>query len=121
MSSFSFGDIFVVRAYFKDDPSQFKDRPALVLEDDDGAGRATVLIVEITSSPPKVPPTHFDQYKIPVANWSRAGLHKASYVRIDKVYQVPVSALWNRLGAMHRDDLTQVTTQLNETAKTPTE
>ncbi|MEL7658597.1 MAG: hypothetical protein AAGU75_22120, partial [Bacillota bacterium] len=77
-------EIYRVRIFFEDDPTQFKTRPILIIDVDSDSELFT--ITEITSSMPKNPPTYHDRYKEPIINWRRSGLNEPSYVKTHKIY-----------------------------------
>lgn len=76
MHRFDPGEIFWLAVDYEDVPDAFKIRPAIIVgEKDDNC----LILVSTTSIPPNDPPKHFDQYKIPILNWRRAGLPKPSW------------------------------------------
>ncbi|MHB1405546.1 MAG: type II toxin-antitoxin system PemK/MazF family toxin [Desulfitobacteriaceae bacterium] len=79
-------EIYRVKVFFEDNPSEFKIRPILIVDFDTDS--ALFTITEITSTQPKVPPTYHDRFKEPIINWRRAGLTEPSYVKTHKIFRI---------------------------------
>lgn len=77
------GDIYTVEIFFEDFPDQSKLRPVLIVDVEDNL----YLFAEITSTPPKAPPTYFDRFKEPIHSWREAGLLNPSYVKTHKLHR----------------------------------
>lgn len=105
-------EIYRVKIYFEDDPSQFKIRPILIIDVDSDSGLFT--ITEITSSKPKVPPTYHDQYKEPIINWRRAGLTEPSYVKTHKIYRIEQDKLLEFVGEVPGIDFDRILDRIIE-------
>lgn len=72
------GDLFYFDVAYEDDPSKFKTRPVLVIEEmeDD-----FLLLVSTTSIKRNIPMKWYDYYKIPIPNWRKANLKDPSWCR----------------------------------------
>lgn len=78
MYEFRLGEIYWIEVGYEDFPEESKVRPAIIVGEED---RALLILVATTSVPPNDPPKYFDQFKIPVLNWRKAGLLKPSWVQ----------------------------------------
>ena len=101
----SIGDIFRVRVRYADDPTQFKDRPVVILAISDD--RVTAITAQLTSQDPGDPPSYYDQFKFPVTNWRASGLDQASWVKTapENLIELKLSSLRSYIGRMHPQDL----------------
>jgi mRNA interferase MazF len=103
MTSFSRGDIVLVRFPFTDAVG-IKRRPAVVVSSDDyNRHSPDVIIASVTG--------HLDAVKHPgdhlIVRWREAGLAKASLAQA-KLATVEAGMIDRRLGALGRDDLVAV-------------
>ena len=64
-------DIYLVKIYYKGQTGTFKTRPVLLINN---LANDWVTIAEITSVPPKLPPSYYDKFKEPIINWIDCGL-----------------------------------------------
>ena len=78
MYDFSIGDIYWIEVGYEDSPEESKVRPAIIISEEDGT---LLILVATTSVPPHDPPKYYDQFKIPILNWRKAGLLKPSWVQ----------------------------------------
>ncbi|MEA4900479.1 type II toxin-antitoxin system PemK/MazF family toxin [Desulfitobacterium sp.] len=78
MYDFSIGEIYWIEVGYEDSPEESKVRPAIIVSEEDGA---ILILVATTSVPPHDPPKYYDQFKIPILNWRKAGLLKPSWVQ----------------------------------------
>lgn len=92
MYEFSLGEIFWIEVGYEDFPEESKIRPAIIVGEED---RALLILVATTSVPPNDPPKYFDQFKIPVLNWRKAGLLKPSWVQSLKLIRLKRDQLSN--------------------------
>ncbi|MDD4049189.1 MAG: type II toxin-antitoxin system PemK/MazF family toxin [Clostridia bacterium] len=73
---FEIGEIFWLEVSYEDIPNESKVRPAIII----GKSKDnSFILVSTTSQAPSEPPSHFDQYKIPIYNWRRLGFPKSSW------------------------------------------
>ena len=100
------GDIYSVKIFYEDDPSQYKTRPVLVVDVEEELSLYT--IAEITRTSPKNPPTYFDQFKEPIFDWRRAGLNSPSYVKTHKIHRVPEDKLLRYCGELGSNELVRI-------------
>ena len=105
-------EIYRVKVFFGENPSEFKIRPVLVIDADPDSRLYT--ITEITSSPPRVPPTYHDQFKEPIINWRRAGLTEPSYVKTHKVFRVEQDKLLQFVGEIPGADFDRILDRIIE-------
>lgn len=70
------GDLFYFYVAYEDNPSEYKNRPVLLLEENQNN---VLLLIATTSQPRKHPLRWYDKYKIPIHNWRKSGLTKASW------------------------------------------
>lgn len=108
----SIGDIYSVRIFYDDNPSQYKTRPVLVVNLDKELNLYT--IAEITRTGPKTPPTYFDQFKEPIFYWRRAGLNSPSYVKTHKIHRVPEDKLLKYCGELESIELIRILNRIVE-------
>lgn len=106
------GDIYSVRVFYDDNPSQYKTRPVLVVNVEEGLSLYT--IAEITRTSPKTPPTYFDQFKEPIFDWRKAGLNSPSYVKTHKIHRVPEDKLLKFCGALESNELIRILNRIVE-------
>ena len=105
-------EIYRVKVFFEDNPSEFKTRPILIIEVDPDSTLFT--ITEITSSQPKVPSTYHDQFKEPIINWRRTGLTEPSYVKTHKIYRIEQDKLLEFVGEVPCLDFDRILTRIIE-------
>lgn len=72
------GDLFYYDVAYEDDPSQYKNRPVLLLDKDEN--EVLMLISTTTKGRGNLFKYH-DYYKIPIPDWRKAGLREASWCR----------------------------------------
>lgn len=72
------GDIFYFDVAYTKDPSKFSNRPSLILDELDGD---ILLLISTTTKERRHTVRGHDRYKIPILNWRRTGLSKASWCR----------------------------------------
>jgi mRNA interferase MazF len=96
------GDIYKVLIYFEDDETQYKSRPAVIINIQEDK---YFTIAEITSIPPNVPPKYYDSFKVPIYKYSEAGLNRMSYVKANKLHKIVEDKLYEFLGKMDLEDL----------------
>ena len=88
------GDVVIVAFPFSDQ-STFKRRPALVVAD---AGDGDLLLARITTAD-----VH-ERFDVFLTEWQRAGLKRASWVRLAKLALIPESAIARTAGALMQAD-----------------
>jgi mRNA interferase MazF len=92
MYEFRLGEIYWIEVGYEDFPDESKIRPAVIVGEED---RSLLILVATTSVPPNDPPKYFDQFKIPVLNWRKAGLLKPSWVQGYKLIRLTREDLRN--------------------------
>lgn len=100
------GEIHSVIIYYDKNPEDYKIRPVLIIDFDDDTNICT--FAEITSSPPKTPPTYYDQYKEPIYKWKEAGLQKLSYVKTHKIHKAHQDKLVIHNGRIDEQELMRI-------------
>lgn len=93
--------IYLVRIYYKGQSGIFKSRPVLILNN---LGNGWVTIAEITSTPPKQPPSHFDKIKEPIIKWAEYGLTNPSFIKCKNLHNIEISRLYQKIGIMEDDE-----------------
>ncbi len=73
---FDKGDIFWLEIQYEDIPGESKIRPAIII---DKIENYYFILISTTTQSPSNPPSYFDQFKIPILNWRKAGLLKPSW------------------------------------------
>lgn len=98
-------DIYLVRMYYKGQSEAFKSRPVLILNN---LGNGWVTIVEITSVPPKQPPSHYDKFKEPIIKWKQCGLANPSFIKCKNIHNIEISRLFKKIGIMEDDEFINI-------------
>lgn len=106
------GEIYKVNCVYEDDDSISEERPVVIVRADNTAG--LYVVVQITSEPPKEPPSTYDQYKLPIFNWRQAGLVKPSYAKLNRIERFTKDELLEYYGRMNRMDLTRIEEAINQ-------
>lgn len=103
----SIGEIYWTWVAYKDDVSQGKRRPCIILNEDHSSGDVLVLVIPTTSQAPKYPYPEWEAIKIPVTFWREAGLSKMSYATPDDVLLIKKSELTKAdyIGRLNPNDL----------------
>lgn len=101
------GDIYIAIIYYKGLSGNSKPRPVLVLND---LGEGYYTIAEITSVPPKNPPSYFDDFKVPIAKWQECGLDEASFVKCNNnnIHNVEGIRLHQYIGSISPVDFNHI-------------
>lgn len=94
---FDIGDICIARIYYRGTSGPFKDRPVLILNNDNNG---LFTIVEITSVAPKKPPKYYDTVKEEIKGWQEYGLDDPSWVKCKNVHNVFSPRFYNKIGTM---------------------
>jgi hypothetical protein len=105
------GEVYVTKIAYEDDPTTFKWRPVLVINSLEGVS----TIVEISSIPPRNPPTFHDTFKVPIRDFVKAGLRKKSFVRTHMVYNVEDICLRGPAGIIDNDELINIQARVLQT------
>lgn len=111
------GDLYYFDVAFVDNPSEYKNRPVLLLNEDKNK---MLLLVSTTSKPRNHPMKRYDRYKIPIHNWRRTGLTKASWCQGANLISLPreeVESLitpGDFIGRMHQDDFNFIIEELEK-------
>ena len=79
MYEFLLGEIYWLDVGYQDIPAESKTRPVIIIIGIEN--NELLLLVSTTSAPPSDPPKHYNQFKIPILNWRKAGLLKPSWVQ----------------------------------------
>lgn len=98
-------DIYLVRIYYKEQSGIFKSRAVLILNN---LGNGWVTIAEITSIPPKRPPSHFDKFKEPIIKWGEYGLTNPSFIKCKNLHNIEISRLYQKIGIMDDDEFLNI-------------
>lgn len=110
------GDIFYFDVAYDDDPSTYKSRPVILLEEDENN---LLLLVSTTSKERNNPLKWYDYYKIPINNWRKTGLPKASWVRGKRLIRLPRTQIESvvkqsdYIGKLHPTDFNYIIDELN--------
>lgn len=103
-------DIYTVRIYYKGQSGTFKSRPILVINE---LGNGWYTIAEITSVPPKDPPSYYDQLKEPIIKWDECGLDKPSFIKCKNIHNIEGSRLYQQIGIMDTDDFINIINKID--------
>lgn len=98
------GDLFYFDVAYDDDPSKFKNRPVLLLAEEDGN---ILLLISTTTRARNHPLKWYDYYKIPIQNWRKTGLQEASWCRGKRLIRLPrteVESLVKRVAQLNLID-----------------
>lgn len=106
------GDVCLVRIYYKGTEGQSKLRPVLIFNADEESN--LVSIVEITSIPPKNPPTFYDRFKEQIMDWNTCGLNQSSYVKCKNIHRIDRSRLIQKIGTIEEDDFIRIIEKIVE-------
>lgn len=98
-------DIYLVKIYYKGQTGTFKTRPVLLINN---LGNGWVTIAEITSVPPRQPPSYYDKFKEPIINWIEYGLNEPSYIKCKNIHNIEISRLDQKVGIMNADEFINV-------------
>lgn len=98
-------DIYLVRIYYTGQSGAFKSRPVLILNN---LGNGWVTIVEITTVPPKQPPSHYDKFKEPIIRWAQYGLAYPSFIKCKNIHNIEISRLFQKIGIMADDEFINI-------------
>ncbi|MDA8228464.1 MAG: type II toxin-antitoxin system PemK/MazF family toxin [Desulfitobacterium hafniense] len=85
MYDFSLGEIYWIEVGYEYSTEESKVRPAIIVSEEDGA---LLILVTTKSVPPHDPPKYYDQFKIPILNWRKAGLLKPSWAQGSKLIRL---------------------------------
>lgn|SRR5699024_28418 len=80
------GDLFYFDVAYEDDPSTFKNRPVLLLQE---LENSSLLLISTTTTKRNNPLEWYDKYKIPIHNWRKTGLREASWCQGRKLIVMP--------------------------------
>lgn len=116
MKKHKVGSIYTGVFNYQDKPEDSKKR-TILLTDIVGENSDIALVTQITSQPPKEPPTYHDQFRKPILKVAEYGLHKKSYVRINKNAFLPINALTKPIGQMDEEEFLEFAKQIMEYIK----
>lgn len=91
------GSIWLADILYRDDPSQSKKRPVVVISDWE-EGENDLLVIPITSAVPR------NSWDVPVIHWKNAGLALPSCIRVSKLSTVYKQRLSHKLGDLTESD-----------------
>lgn len=81
--------------YFEDDPTQFKERPVVILDD-----RVLLCVsLKVTSKEKN------DRFHVRLKQWRAAGLTKPSWVDISKVLEIKEQDFTDEIGKLDIEDI----------------
>jgi len=103
-------DIYLVRIYYKGQSGTFKSRPVLILNT---FSNGWVTIAEITSVPPRQPPSYYDKYKEPIVKWTRYGLTEPSFLKCKNIHNIKESRLSCKIGTFDEDEFINIIDKIN--------
>lgn len=96
-------DLYWARVAYEDDPTQYKVRPVLALDDNN----ALILGAKITSALPRNVSWENDY---PLIDWQEAGLRHQSTVRLNHIQEIqPI----NYIGHLSQRDIDNINILLN--------
>lgn len=98
-------DIYLVQIYYKGQLGAFKSRPVLILNT---LGNGWVTIAEITSVPPKKPPSHYDKFKEPIIRWDAYGLANPSFIKCKNIHNIETLRLFKKIGIMDDEEFMNI-------------
>lgn len=105
------GDVFYFDVKYEGDPSNLKNRPVLLLSEDEDN---MLFMVSTTTKPRYHPFKWYDYSKIPINNWRRIGFSKPSWCLAEYLISLPrkeVESLVNEddyIGVMNTDDFNKI-------------
>lgn len=105
------GEIYTAKIFYQDDEENYKVRPILVLNNTDNN---FITIAEITSIPPKNPPSYYDKFKELIIKWKQAGLNEPSYIKCKNVYNIENILLYDFIGVMELSDFINIINKIND-------
>jgi mRNA interferase MazF len=106
-------EVWITIVYYKGTSGPYKKRPVLVLNHHETSGLYT--IAEITSVPPKSPPTFYDQFKEPINDWLNCGLDEPSFIKCANIHNLDRVRLERRIGIMEESDFIHIVNKVIET------
>ncbi len=112
---FYIGEVFWLEVEYEDTPDESKRRPAIIVGKREDS---LFILVSTTTQSPKDPPSHFDQFKIPIHNWRRIGLPQASWglgyrlIEVTENELKSVVAKTDIIGYLSENDLQYLITQI---------
>lgn len=114
---FEKGDIFWLEVQYKDIPNESKVRPAIII---DKIEDCYFIILSTTTQSPSNPPSYFDQFKIPILNWRKAGLLEPSWglgYRLIELTEFELESIVknkDRIGKMGKKDLKYLINEIED-------
>ena len=101
------GDIYTAIIYYRGSSGNSKPRPVLVIND---LGSGFYTIAEITSVPPKNPPSYYDGFKESIIKWKECGLDEASFVKCkdNNIHKVEGIRLHQYIGSIDPNDFNNI-------------
>jgi hypothetical protein len=96
------GHIFWVDMKLVPGTSDVKDRPCIVVHDDDGDDIVTIL--SISSVGFDIPPSMSDMFKFELQHWNQTRLYKPSFVICDPFLKAHRDDLYDHAGPMEITD-----------------
>ena len=89
--------------YFEDDPTEFKERPVVILDD-----RVLLCVsLKVTSKEKN------DRYHVRLKQWRAAGLSKPSWVDVSKVLEIKEQDFVSEIGMLDIEDITAIISRLS--------
>jgi len=115
MTEHKIGNVY--KGYFQlQDSTESKFR-RLLLTDITGDNSEIGIMTYLTGAHPSVPPSHHDQYKMPLDKWLRYGLTKMTYAKINKNMPIPINVLSKPIGQMDDEEFLPIAQRVIEYIK----
>lgn|SRR5699024_552279 len=105
------GDLFYFDVAYEDDPSIFKNRPVMLLQESEDN---FLLLISTTTTKRNDPLKWYDAYKIPIQNWRKTGLREPSWCLARNLIEISRAELELLIGAddyigrMHPEDFNYI-------------
>lgn len=114
------GDIFYFDVAYEDNPNVIKNRPVIIIDEDENN---ILLLISTTTKPRNTPLRSYDKHKVPIQNWRRTGLPKASWAKANyliKLKRQDVESIVQQsdyIGRMHDEDFNNLIEKIDKIHK----
>lgn len=95
--------VWIAVVYFEDDPTEFKERPVIVLDDH----ISLCFSLKVTSKEKN------DKYHVKLKQWMAAGLPKPSWVDISKIIKIRDENFRKEIGMLDIEDIYEIMKRLH--------
>lgn len=99
---FKQGEVWLARVSFRDNPSEYKPRPVLIV------GNEFTVDVDVITDPITDVKNRRSDFDIEVIDWKEAGLAKPSVVRTSKPTTLHQSMFIKKLGKLLEEDFSNI-------------